>query len=79
MDLGDHVDTRQQESLRAPGPLKVPVPHSEVGLRHRGELEGVYETAGGGGGLGCGEVVRFEPPTTLRRLAPDEGVVSGCG
>ena len=73
------METRRRESLRAPVPREVPVPHSEVGLRHRGDLEVRSETAGGGGGQVGVESVRFGPPIPPGSLVPDEWVVLVCG
>ena len=79
MDIGNHVETHQQEILCAPGPRKVPDTHSEVGLRHSHKLEGGFETVDGGGGRGGLKAARIGPPTPLGGLAPDEGVVLVCG
>ena len=44
------METCRQESFCAPVPREGPVPHLEVGPRHRGNIERRLETAGGGGG-----------------------------
>ena len=51
----------------------------EVGTRHCGKPEGRQVTAGRGGGSGGGSTNGFGPPTPPGILAPDKGVVPGCG
>ena len=60
----DNVDTRQQESLRAPGYRKRPSVDLEVGPLHKVNFEGVQEMAGRGGGSGGGATVGVAPPSS---------------
>ena len=76
---GDNVDTRQQESLRAPGYRKRPSVDLEVGPLHKVNFEGVQEMAGRGGGSGGGDTVGVGPPSSPGSLVPDQGVVQGFG
>ena len=62
VDLGGHVKTRIQESLRAPRSCEGPGPHSEVGMRHCGEFKRQLETAGRGGRQGGGDATWVRPP-----------------
>ena len=50
VDFGDHVETRQREGLCAPGPREGSVPNLDIETRHHVKLEGISDTAGGGGG-----------------------------
>ena len=51
----------------------------EVGPCHKGKLAGGQKMASRGGGSGGGETVGVVPPTSRVSLAPDQGVVQGCG
>ena len=79
MDVGNNVETCQRESLRMPGYRERASFNLEFGPRHKGKPDEGQETAGTGGGRGGGGTVRFGPPSAPGSLAPDQGVVQGCG
>ena len=58
---------------------KIPSVNLEVGPRHKGELAGGQKMAHRGGRSGGGDTVGVGPPTSPGSLAPDQGVVQGCG
>ena len=67
MDLGGNVETRQLESLHAPGSSERSDTLSEAGPHHKGETDDGQETVGRGGGGGGRGTVGGGPP--LRREA----------
>ena len=79
VDISDNVETRGQESLHALIYLKIPSVDTEVGTRHKVKLAGGQEAASRGGGIRGGDTVGFVPPSSPGSLAPDQGVVQGCG
>ena len=79
VDIRGHMETRRGESLRAPISCKGSVPHSEVGPRNSGKLEGKQATAGRGSRIGGGGATWVGHPTPLGSLAPYKGVVLVCG
>ena len=50
-----------------------------VGSCHKDELAEGQKTVGRGGGSGGGDTDGVGPPTSPVILAPDQGVVQGCG
>ena len=79
MDLGGNVETCQRESFRTPIYCKGSSDHSEVWTRHEGKLAGRQATTRRGGGSGGGNTDGVRPPTSPGSVAPDKGVVQGCG
>ena len=75
MDLSSNVETRQRESLHAPGSSEISDSHLEDGTRHKGEPEDGQETAGRGGGAGGRGNVGVRPPSAPGGLATDQGLV----
>ena len=75
MNLGDNVDNRWQESLRALGYSERSGSNPEVGPRHKGAPEDGQGTAGRGGGGGGRGTVGFGPPYSPGGLSPDQGMV----
>ena len=79
VNIGGNVETCGQESIRAPISRKGSFPHLEVGPRNHSKLEGQHATASRGSGSRGGGATWVGPPTPPGILAPDKGVVSGCG
>ena len=50
MDLGGHMEARQREIIRVPGPREVPGPNLEAGALYQSEPKGRQAQADGGGG-----------------------------
>ena len=69
----------QHEILRVPRPGTGPIAHKLSQPRDKCNTEGIPAAEDGGGGIGDRYDLGFGPTPPQGNLAPDEGVVQGCG